>query len=361
MDREKIIAHSLSIIGVWLLLQVIILPFNYSTIPQLGVEFHWLILPLTEGIYQLFGEWTIPDPTVSDSISSYIWAALLFCVSISASFLLRKLRYRISISGLEQILLLILSFFLMRYGIDKVLGNQFFAPEANILYSDVGSISKDMLFWTSMGTSSIYNQFLGWCECIVGVMLLFKRTRKLALLGSAAIFLNVFFLNIGFNISVKYLSGLLLLISLWLNASFLHNKELNQSKSWGKYILGLILVLELITSSLKTLANTSSEYSGTYQAIQSSDESLPASTLLHIHSKGYLIVQRQNEFKSHEIFFKNDEFSFRESDSITYTGSIKQGRMSLSNNKGKIVAIQLKEYHPLLKDVTNWTVESFAY
>lgn len=360
MDREKIISPLLSVLGVWLLLQLIILPFNYSLIPQIGVWFHWFALPLTEAIYKLLGGDIIPDPTLSDSISSYIWGILLLFISASAILLLRRTKYHISSSALQQILVLVLSFFSLRYGIDKVLGNQFFQPEPNTLHADIGSVSKDLLFWSSMGSSSVYNQFLGWSECIIGLLLLFKRTRNIALMGAAAIFLNVLFLNIGFNVTVKYLSGLLLLIALWLILSENHITSLNETKSWGSTILGIILLAELTTSSINLLPRSTSELTGTYEVRYSTIESIPIMGLIHIHSKGYLIVQVHDEFESQEIHISDDQFHFITNTSSKLTGKIKDGEMVFTNQHDTILAKRLQKEYPLLKDVTNWTVESYG-
>lgn len=360
MDREKIISPLLSILGIWLLLQVIILPFNYSLIPQIGVGFHWFALPLTKAIYELLGGDIIPDPSLSDSISSYIWALLLLFISVSSFLLLKRTKYHISSSALQQILVLILSFFLLRYGIDKVLGNQFFQPEPNTLHTDVGSVSKDLLFWTSMGSSSVYNQFLGWSECIIGLLLLFKRTRSIALMGAAAIFLNVLFLNIGFNVTVKYLSGLLLLIALWLIFSEKHITSLNETKSWGSIILGVILLAELTASSINLLPRSTSELTGTYEVSYSTIGSIPITGLIHIHSKGYLIVQVHDEFESQEIYISNDQFNFTINTSSIFTGTFKEDQLVFTNQHDTILAKRLRKEYPLLNDVTNWNVESYG-
>lgn len=360
MDREKIINPLLTISGFWLLLQVIILPFSYSLIPQIGVEFHWFALPLTEEIYTLLGGDIIPDPTLSDSISSYIWSVLLLFISISTFLLLKRTKYHFSSSALQQILLFVLSFFLLRYGLDKVFGNQFFQPEPNTLHAEVGSISKDLLFWTSMGSSSVYNQFLGWSECVIGLLILFKRTRNIALMGAAAIFINVLFLNIGFNITVKYLSGLLLLTTVWLIFSQKQNTLLNETKGWGATILGVLLLAELTISSINLLTHSTSELTGSYEVSYSTMESMPIKGLMHIHSKGYLIVQVNHEFESQEIHISDRQFNFTTNTSSEFTGTFEDGELSFKNDHDTIIAKPLQKEYPLLKDVTNWTVESYG-
>ena len=103
-----------------------------------------------------------------------------------------------------------LAFFLLRYGFDKLFKHQFYLPEPNTLYTPVGLLSKDILFWTSMGTSHSYNVFMGLIEIIPAFLLFFKRTRMLGGLISFAVLLNVLMINIGFDITVKILSSFLL-------------------------------------------------------------------------------------------------------------------------------------------------------
>ena len=50
------------------------------------------------------------------------------------------------------------------YGVQKLLMQQFFTPEANTLYTPLGRLDKDILFWTTMGLSRGYNIFLGVVE-----------------------------------------------------------------------------------------------------------------------------------------------------------------------------------------------------
>jgi len=108
----------------------------------------------------------------------------------------------------------ILSFFLFVYGFNKVFKLQFYIPEPNTLYTPLGQLSKDILFWSSMGSSHSYNLFMGLIEILPALLLLFRRTRMLGAVISFTVLLNVLMINFSFDISVKILSSFLLFLSL---------------------------------------------------------------------------------------------------------------------------------------------------
>ncbi|WP_199139323.1 hypothetical protein, partial [Pedobacter sp. ASV12] len=100
----------------------------------------------------------------------------------------------------------------MKYGIDKVLLQQFSTPEANILYTPFGNLDKDILLWSTFGTSKFYNVAIGFVEVFVALLLFFRSTRLVGFYMSLALFLNICIINFGFDISVKTFSLFLLLV-----------------------------------------------------------------------------------------------------------------------------------------------------
>ncbi len=114
----------------------------------------------------------------------------------------------------------ILSLEMLIYGFNKLFKFQFYQPEANILYTPFGYLDKDILYWSVIGTSYSYNVFLGAIEVFAGVLLLFRRTRLLGSLFCFGILVQILMINISFDITVKGLSGFLLLLSAILIAPF---------------------------------------------------------------------------------------------------------------------------------------------
>lgn len=316
---------------------------------------------MTDVLVHLFNEQLIiHDPTLSDSISSYVWAGVSLPLALGiALFIERVLKKEINSSLIKVFLIYLLSFFLLRYGIDKILGNQFQSPQPNILTEKVGNLSKDLLYWTSMGSSSVYNQFMGWAEVIAGILLLFPRSRKIGLYFSCGIFVNVFFINIGFDISVKFLSALLLITSAWLLISE-RTEQIEKSKfTYLARALSLFLLLELIVSGVRIMNKDELEFQGTFLVEESTDTDLPPKATIHLNSKGYLIVEKDDQFTSYPINVSVKNFHFTFLDDNSFIGHIENGKLQLASAKDTVTALKVNIDYLLLKDKTHWMVESF--
>lgn len=204
----------------FVLLFIISLPFPNTFIPNVGSY----LQSFFEGLTKWFGDniLQIQQPythqLISDSTGLYIHTLLLLLISAMLSLMWSildkkqdyypKLQYwfRVFISYY-------LAFQLFKYGFNKVFKLQFYLPEPNILYSNVGSLGRDILYWSVMGASYSYTVFAGILELIPAFMLLFRRTRLLGALTAFAVLVNVVMINVSFDISVKILSSFLLLLS----------------------------------------------------------------------------------------------------------------------------------------------------
>lgn len=169
----------------------------------------------------------LKNPSVSsDSASMYLLMFVLFVFAAVISFALNfidkwKHKQDLIFQILRTIFCYYLALQLLKYGFDKVFKYQFYLPEPNTLYTPVGNLSKDILYWTTMGTSFWYSVFAGSIEIIAALFLLFKKTRVLGLLLALGIMLNVMAINVGFDISVKLFSGFLIsLICILLQPQF---------------------------------------------------------------------------------------------------------------------------------------------
>jgi hypothetical protein len=89
-------------------------------------------------------------------------------------------------------------------------------PEPNLLFTPLGQLDKDILYWSTMGSSYGYNLFLGCTELLTGVLLFFRKTRAIGALAAVFICANIVAVNFSFDISVKLLSSFLLLLSLFI-------------------------------------------------------------------------------------------------------------------------------------------------
>ena len=155
----------------------------------------------------------------SDSAGLYVHSGILLFISSSLAFVWhfseknenRKVIYN---KVLIEISSFYLSMQLFSYGFSKLFKAQFFFPEANTLFTPLGYLDRDILFWSAMGTSHTYSVFSGIIELVPALMLIFPRTRTLGASIAFGVMLNVFMLNMGFDISVKLFSAFLIFLSL---------------------------------------------------------------------------------------------------------------------------------------------------
>ena len=134
-------------------------------------------------------------------ITSSIWtwrSEKQFRTTKALPFLLSAIRY-------------FLALMLLVYGFSKIFKWQFYLPEPNTLYQTVGNTPRDLLYWTSMGTSYTYSMFMGVIEIIPALLLLFRRTTVAGALIALLVMINVLFVNLGFDITVKLHSFVLIL------------------------------------------------------------------------------------------------------------------------------------------------------
>jgi len=104
---------------------------------------------------------------------------------------------------------------LLAYGIVKVMGTQFPHMMANMDARFI-ELNPMRVAWTFFGYSKGYQMFLGWGEIIPGILLLFRRTALLGALISLIVMLNVFLINVFFDVCLKLNSGLYMSLSLYL-------------------------------------------------------------------------------------------------------------------------------------------------
>lgn len=151
----------------------------------------------------------------SDSSSMFALVMILITVSALAVILIKKKHQQRILDLFKEIIVLYLAVVLMKYGFDKIFKAQFYLPEPNILYSRFGNLDRDILFWSTMGTSRLYSISAGILEILAALLILFRKTRVLGLLVSIGVLINIFLINMGFDISVKFFSLILLFMAVF--------------------------------------------------------------------------------------------------------------------------------------------------
>lgn len=334
----------------------------------------------------------------SDSSGLYVHTFHLIILSVSVVFLWnlfdKKNKY-----NLIQINSLIASYYLslqlFNYGFSKIFHVQFFFPEPNTLLTPLGHIDKDLLFWSSMGSSYVYSFFCGIIELVPAVLLVFRKSRFLGAVISTAVMTNVLMINIGFDISVKLLSSFLLFLSViilipplsLILKSFKNNLPLDKLNSTGRELtLSTLLLFFLSLNGLfpylksNGLSENVSEHTqvfGAYEVenfVVNGDTLAPLTTdrnrwrRIFIHRRSYFIVQNmQDKMYDYELESNHDNKVFiltdyRKNKKSYYLKSVfKKDRLILSGNLDSneilIEAIKLDLSNlPLLKKTFHWSV-----
>ncbi len=334
---------------------------------------------------------TLPFPYyligLSSSISSdselLYWASLFaLLIALIVSFLISKLKNKFKTDTiLRAFIAYSLSFFLLKYGIDKLLLQQFYTPKPNILFTPVGQLSKDILFWTSMGTSKTYNWFMAVLEIIPGLLLLHSKTRKLGALIASGVLLNVFMINVGFDISVKLLSFYLLTSSIYLIQPFTmklirlvvykEGVQLNsetpllQPASMTKRILkSAVICLFVLEISLPYINQPAqqNELIGTFELESPSLLFGQRAKRFHIHSEDFFIIENtdghftdmKSSITGNYIHLLNKKSGFQ----INQKGLLIEFIMIGKNNTKSITTKRIDvNKTPLMQDDFHWTVE----
>jgi hypothetical protein len=102
------------------------------------------------------------------------------------------------------------------YGIDKVIPLQMPFPYLTRLLEPYGNFSPMAVLWSSIGASRSYEIFAGSAETLGGILLLTPRTTTLGALVCLADMIQVFMLNMTYDVPVKLFSFHLILFSLFL-------------------------------------------------------------------------------------------------------------------------------------------------
>ena len=314
---------------------IIALPFPFYILPDIGKflspffesinEFWVTVINVDEGSFLRI---------ISDSTGLYLHLITLFIVSVFGSLVWTLIQRNKSNAKLKKWfhtgVAHYLALILFKYGFDKVFKHQFYLPEPNTLYTPLGELSPDILFWSSMGSSYHYSVFSGLIELLPAILLLFKKTRLLGGLIAMAVLVNVVMINFGFNISVKVYSLFLLFLSLiviapnfkQLYSFFLTNKQVNQQLEEVKFKSNKQLLIYSITKSVVIGLILFESLGGYFEIGNFNDDTYPRPYLhgaytnidsksdikrVFFHRKQYFIIQYENDkFKSYELEFSRD-------------------------------------------------------
>lgn len=333
----------------------------------------------------------------SDTISLNILLGLLLIISLLLVLGLQF--FRVSTERIIPLFKLLSAYYIatvfLRYGFDKVFKRQFYLPEPNILYSNFGSLTKDTLFWSTMGTSHIYSIVTGLIEVLAGILILIKRTRIAGFFLALIVSINILLINISFDISVKLFTSFLLMVVLFnlyavlkttyafiiqhkavqLSASE-HGISVNKRVHAGLcvVIVGIVLTPTISSRNFNDDNAQRPPLHGAYQVeyFTINNDSLSKSDFPYrrffIHRNNYIIFQKEDETMVDYFFEINEgakqmEITDYENNkiAITYNYDAKEGDLQLRFGNKAHWIIQSKALNwkalPALQDGMHYTID----
>ncbi len=305
---------------------ILIIPFPYWFFPDIGKFLSPFSLKILEGIWQKTNL-SLSSDSLGMKLTGLTW--FLFSAFLAGLMLLfKKVAYKLTAlinRYFPSFVSFYLSMQLFRYGWDKVFKHQFYLPEPNILFTPLGNLDRDILYWSTMGSSYSFTVFGGIMEVIPAVLLLFRKTRILGAWIAFMVMIQVVMINFGFDITVKCFSLFLLMLSFYLILPsispvfdfFTSGKAITlplpdrlplQTRFWGGYVFLKVLFIALIlTETLYPFVKTRNfnddqfprpPYHGAFEVLSfvNNGDTLPHENLnrwkrCFFHRQGYFIVQ----------------------------------------------------------------------
>lgn len=180
------------------------------------------IIPIvSENIFNIpYDTLTMPlgsGDTTYNYIQLFCFVTISIIVTVIWSILDRK---RKNYQRLLQFFVIFIVYYLIYtmfgYGFHKVYKLQFPDPSLYRLLEPYGESSPMGIAWTFMGASKGYTVFSGWAEVAGGLLLIFRRTRTLGGLVCFGVMLNIFVMNMCYDIPVKIFSFHLMLFAFFI-------------------------------------------------------------------------------------------------------------------------------------------------
>lgn len=141
------------------------------------------------------------------------------------------------------------------FGLAKVIPTQFVPPALTTLVQPIGNASLSNLLWIFMGASTPYQIFTGCAELVAGLLLLSPRTTPLGAVIALADMVQVFALNMTYDVGLKQISFHFVIMALLLlapdvarikNALVAGDQRVPRAQiAFGLYLLAMFTVLQI--------------------------------------------------------------------------------------------------------------------
>ena len=171
------------------------------------------------GMERSFGPRNGSGDTTADYVKLFLCFALATAITIVWSLMdRRQTDYAWTRDLLRSYVRYVLGFAMLGYGLAKLSleFNQFPSPDIRRLTQNYGDSSPMGLLWTFMGASRSYTFFAGMGEVIGALLIVWRRTTTLAAIVIFGVMLNVFMMNMCYDVPVKQYSFHLLMMAVFL-------------------------------------------------------------------------------------------------------------------------------------------------
>jgi len=186
---------------------------NGLNLPNLALNspFRRLVSVIATSILHVNGPLVVTGSGSGDKTFDWISVLCFFVAAISIATLWSVLdRHRRSYNTLHPWFVLTLRFVLgatlLAYGSIKVFPAQMPFPPLHRFVEPFGNFSPMGVLWTSIGVSPAYEMFTGWAEVLAGVLVMLPWTTTLGALIALAATVQVFALNMTYDVPVKLFS-----------------------------------------------------------------------------------------------------------------------------------------------------------
>lgn len=163
----------------------------------------------------------IADPLVHPNGSgdtSWAWTELwmFVCVAIVGTLLWsvfdrKRSAYRRLAYWFRTVVRYYIAAAALSYGLIKIFALQMTFPTLSQLATPLGDLLPMRLSWLFIGYSTPYQMFSGVMETVAGLLLLSRRATTLGLIAALGAFMNVWMINLAYDVPVKIFAGHLLL------------------------------------------------------------------------------------------------------------------------------------------------------
>lgn len=155
-----------------------------------------------------------------DTTFDYVKLVTVFGLSLIVGIIFIFLRKKVSSQQLRAFTKMYGRYYvginMCLYGIAKMVGRQFYEPGLFQLEQTYGNVSPMNLLWTFMGQSQEYSWFTGIGELMAGLLLFFRRTSIIGGILTLFIMINVWMLNMCYDVPVKLFSFHLVAITFFI-------------------------------------------------------------------------------------------------------------------------------------------------